>query len=167
MKLTVSFRNQLGLSQEMMAIYLAVAKSQLSMYESGKRELPTASLVKLADIALLLQRNESTAEAESELQKAQEVKLKTFLDFQINELEYKKLKEQRLLERIQKKYKQNVQLYSFAQHLQNSKTALAEVLLQQAIKGIEQNGLVNQTIQKMKLEIITSQLDSIHLLKKM
>ncbi len=166
MKLTLSFRNQLGLSQEMMAIYLAMAKSQLSMYESGKRELPSSALVKLADIALFLQQNENNGVTESELQKEQDLKLKTFLDFQIKELEYKKLKEQRLLERIQKKYKQNVALYAFAQHLQNSKTALAEVLLQQALKAIEQNGLVNQTIQKMKLEIITSQLDYLQSLKE-
>jgi transcriptional regulator with XRE-family HTH domain len=166
MKTTQLFREQLGFSQEVMAQYLFITRSQLAMYETGKRELPTTALAKLAEIALFLQRNESIGVAESELQRVQESKLKAFLELQIKELEYKKLKEQRLLERIQKKYKQNIELYSFAQHLQKNKTALVEVLLQQAIKGLTQNGLLNQTIQKIKLETITSQLDYINILKE-
>jgi transcriptional regulator with XRE-family HTH domain len=43
MKPTQFFREQLGLTQEMMAMYLAATKSQLSKYELDKRELPSAA----------------------------------------------------------------------------------------------------------------------------
>lgn len=165
MKLTSFFRDQLGLSQEMMAIHLAVTKSQLSMYESGKRELPNTALTKLAELAVFFDQNKISEEPESEVQKEQELKLKAFLAIQIKELEYKKLKEQRRLEKIQKKYKQNNMLYKWALHLRENKVTLSEVVLHQATKGMEQNGLVSQMIQKMKLETITTQLDYFQSLK--
>jgi transcriptional regulator with XRE-family HTH domain len=165
MKLTAFFREQLGLSQEMMAQYLGVAKSQLSMHESGKRELPTAALTKLAALAVFFDQNKVSEEHESEVQKEQELKLKAFLAIQIKDLEYKQIREQRLLENIQKKYKQNLKLYAFAQHSINNNMSLANALLQQAITGIKQHSLANQTQQLLKLESIKSQLDYINSLK--
>ena len=103
MKSTELYRDQLGLSQEMMAIYLKLTRSQLSMYEIGKRELPIGTQTKLVDIALFFDQNNETAEQEGKLQKEEELQLKTFLEIQIKDLEYKYLKENRALEKIQKK----------------------------------------------------------------
>ena len=90
MKPTQFFREQLGLTQEMMALYLAVTKSQLSMHELNKRELPSSAIGKLAEIAVFLDQNKTNEAVESEFQIEQELKLKAFLDSQIKELEYKK-----------------------------------------------------------------------------
>jgi len=166
MKLTQLFRNQLGLSQEMMAIYLAITKSQLSMYELGKRELPNTTLNKLAELAVFFDQQKGMEAQPPEVQNDQEQKLNEFIAFQIKDLKYKKLKEQRLLDTMQKKYKQNGVLYKWAQHLQETNTTLAAVLMQQAIKGMEQNGLVSQTKQKLKLETMATQLDYIQNLKE-
>lgn len=166
MKPTQFFRKQLGLTQEMMALYLAVTKSQLSMHELDKRELPPAAMEKLAALAVFLEQNKTNEALESELQTEQELKLKTFLDFQIKELKYKKIIEERLLEVIQKKYKQNSALYAFAQHLQKNRTTLAEVLLQQAINGLAHNDLVHQAMQRAKVEANASQLSYLQTLKK-
>ncbi len=166
MNLTQFFRDQLGLSQEMMAIYLAVTKSQLSMYEIGKRELPIGTQTKLADLAVFFEQNKISKEQESEFQKEQELKLKAFLAFQIKELEYKQMKEQRILDAIQTKYHQSLKLHAFALHLQKGKEKLAGVLLQQAISGVERNGLLLQTQQLLKLEGIKSQLNYITILKE-
>ena len=166
MKLTQLFRNQLGLSQEMMAIYLAITKSRLSMYELGKRELPNATLTKLAELAVFFDQNKGNEAQPTDLQNDQEQKLNEFIAFQIEDLKYKKLKEERLLETMQKRHKQNGVLYKWAQHLQETNTTLAAVLMQQAIKGMEQNGLVSQTKQKLKLQTIATQLDYIQNLKE-
>lgn len=166
MKLTQLLRNQLGLSQEMMAIYLAIPKSQLSMYEAGKRELPTTTLTKLAELAVFFDQNKGSEAQPTGVQNDQEQKLNKFIAVQIEDLKYKKLKELRLLDTIQKKYKQNGVLYQWAQHLQESNSTLAAVLMQQATQGMEQNGLVSQTKQKLKLETITSQLDYFQSLKE-
>lgn len=46
----MSIRNQLGITQEQMAEILGISLSLLSMYELGKRDLPTHALVKLATL---------------------------------------------------------------------------------------------------------------------
>ena len=48
MNIIKNFREQLGLSQQDLANYLSISKSQISMVESGLRELPTPALIKLA-----------------------------------------------------------------------------------------------------------------------
>lgn len=166
MKTTEIFRNQLGLSQEMMANYLRQTRSLLSMYELGKRELPTVALAKLADMTLFFEQNKITDAVETEFLNKQDLDFKAFLEFQIKELEYKKIKEERLCESIQKKFRQNLALHHFALHLQNTKEALAEVLLQQANKGMEKYGLLSQTQHFTKLEAIKSQLDYLQSFKE-
>lgn len=43
----MSIRNQLGITQEQMAEILGISLSLVSMYELGKRDLPTHALIKL------------------------------------------------------------------------------------------------------------------------
>jgi len=54
MKKLNSVRKNLGLSQFEMAHYLQINRSQLTMYEQGKRDLPTHAFVKLAEMELFL-----------------------------------------------------------------------------------------------------------------
>lgn len=166
MKSTQLFRALLGLSQEVMAQYLCVTKSQLAMYEAGKRELPTAALAKLAEITLFFDQKKATIEEESKLLNKQGFEVKVLLAHHTKELEYKQIKEQRVLDTIQKKHNQNLQLHSLALYLQKSKVVQADALLQQAITGIEKNGLARQVKQVLKLEGIKCQLDYINILKE-
>ncbi len=156
MKATQLFRKQLGLSQEVMAQYLCVTRSQLAMYEAGKRELPTAALVKLAEMAQFFEQNKATEKDENQALDKKE--LEVLLAHHAKELEYHQIKEQRLLDVIQKKHNQNLQLNSLVLHLQKNKTSQADVLLQHAIIEIKKNGLAAQTKQVLKLEGIKSQL---------
>ena len=48
MKKTPTFRELLGFSQEELALLLQVSRSQIAMYESGKRNLPIIAIEKLA-----------------------------------------------------------------------------------------------------------------------
>ena len=163
MKTTQLLRDQLGLSQEMMANYLKITLSQLAMHETGKRDLPTAALVKITEILLFFEQKQKK---EKEFLKQQQAKVRQILTQQTKELEYKQIKEQRVLDKIQKKYNQNVQLHSLVQHLQKNKTTHTDVLLQQALIGIEKYSLAHQTKQSLKLESIKSQLNYLDILKK-
>jgi transcriptional regulator with XRE-family HTH domain len=157
-KSTQYIREQLGLSQIALAQYLSISLSQLAMYEIGKRELPAGTNVKLAEILLFLNEDQKETNQENEIIKKQEAKIQDFLKQQVKELEFMKLKEQRKLEVLQKKFKQNIKLKAFATHLENKKSNLAEVVNIQATTGIEKNGLLAQTIQRLKLESINGQL---------
>jgi transcriptional regulator with XRE-family HTH domain len=156
MKLTQSYREQLGLSQETLAMVFNISKSQLAMHETGKRDLPLAALEKLAAMTSFFK--QETTSTTVELIKNQELQQQVFIEAQIKELEFQQIQAQRQLDIMLKKYNQNLALHAFALHLQAKGSSLREVLLQQVTKGIEKNGLVLQTQQTIKLEGIKAQL---------
>lgn len=166
MKTTQLFREQLGLSQEAMAQYLGITKSQISMYELGKRELPTLALVQLAAIAVFFEHNKNNFNDHKEIVENQEIETIEVLELVKKELEYQCIKEQRKLDRIQKKYNENLKLFSFVNYFKNEPSAPMEALLQQALKGIEKNGLAAQTKQILKLTGCIAQLNYINNVKE-
>ena len=159
MKTTQFIREQIGLSQEALAHYLSISISQLAMYEIGKRELPTGTMTKLADIMLFLNQNQKNFKQENELLNKQQSKVLNLIEKEIKILELKQIKEQRKLDAIEKKYQQNLKLNIFVAHLELTKSKQKDVIQLQASRGIDKNGLVEQTKQTLKLESINSQLD--------
>lgn len=92
MKTTQLLRDQLGLSQEMMAYHLEIRLSQLGMYETRKRELPTDALIKLAEIVLFFEQKQKAKKAkknENEFLKKQQVKAQEIIVQQTKDLQYK------------------------------------------------------------------------------
>ena len=166
-KTTQYIREQLGLSQIALAQYLSMTLSQLAMYETGKRELPSGTSVKLAEILLFLNQKQKVTKQENEMLKKQEAKVQDLLERHSKELELKQLIEQRKLEAIQKKYNQSLKLNAFVAHLESNKSNLVDLIKIQANDGIEKNGLVIQTKQLLKLEGINSQLSYSKSVKKM
>jgi len=55
MKTTNNLKAQLGLTQDEMALYLEVTRTQWSMYTIGKRKLPLSATEKLAELLQFLQ----------------------------------------------------------------------------------------------------------------
>ena len=166
MKTTQFIREQIGLSQEALAHYLSISISQLAMYETGKRDLPTGTMTKLADIMLFLNQNQKNFKQENELLNKQQSKVQSLIEKQLIELELKQIKEQRKLDAIEKKYQQSLKLNLFVAHLELTKSKQKDVIQLQAFSGIEKNGLVEQTKQTLKLESINSQLAYLKSLKE-
>jgi transcriptional regulator with XRE-family HTH domain len=46
----IKIRELLGMKQEEIALLLEITRSQWAMYETGKRDLPTAAKLKLAEM---------------------------------------------------------------------------------------------------------------------
>ena len=159
MKTTQLIREELGLSQLALAQYLSIPLSQLAMHETGKRDLPAKALVKIAEILIVLNQNQEESQA-------QKSKIEEFIAFQTKELEYKKLKEQRKLDAIIRKYNQNLKLSTLVNHLEKRKTEQVSIFLIQVKKENEKNSLTNQIKQVLKLEGIKGQLNYINNLSK-
>ena len=166
MKTTQFIREQLGLSQEALAMYLSIRLSQLAMYEIGKRDLPVGTMEKLADIMLFLNQNQKNFKQENELLNKQQSKVQSLIEKQLIELELKQIKEQRKLDAIEKKYQQSLKLNLFVAHLELTKSKQKDVIQLHAFSGIEKSGLVEQTKQALKLEGINSQLAYLKSLKE-
>jgi len=150
-------REKLGLSQRDLAQYLLIPSSQIAMYEAGKRDLPTASMLKLASISLFLEQNQSATEELKLLNQKQKAEALEQLTVQARELEYKQLKAQRALDTIEKKYHQNINLYYFAKFSNQNHSTQEEALLIEALNGIKKNSLEAQLKQKIKLQGILRQ----------
>jgi|GEM_PF-5783950 len=67
------------------------------MYETGKRELPTGTMIKLADMMLFLNQNQKKDEQEIEPLSDQDTKIQNLIEKQTIELELKQIREQRKL----------------------------------------------------------------------
>jgi transcriptional regulator with XRE-family HTH domain len=89
MKTTQFIREQLGLSQEALAMYLSIRLSQLAMYETGKRDLPVGTTEKLADIMLFLNQNQKNFKQENELLNKQQSKVQNLIEKQLNRVRIK------------------------------------------------------------------------------
>lgn len=158
MKITQLIRTEFGLSQQALAQYLSIPLSQIAMYETGKRDLPTAALLKLAEIDSCLNPENKIDKTENTLLIAQVSKRNVWLEKQSKELDYQLIIEQRKLETMLIKYQQSIALNTLANSLQSSKSPHAAIFHIQANTGIEKNGLVVQTKQLAKLEGIKAEL---------
>ena len=166
MKASQLIREQLGLSQEIMAYYLGITKSLLAMYERGKREIPTSAMVTLAEMELFLNQKQETSKQQNVLLNKQQSKVQSLIEKQLIELELKQIKEQRKLVAIEKKHQQSLKLNLFVANLELTKSKQKDIIQLQAFSGIEKNGLVEQTKQTLKLESINSQLAYLKTLKE-
>lgn len=159
MKAKQTLRESLGFSQKTFAQYLFIPSSQLAMYEAGKRDLPTATLLQIAEMSLFVEQEKPSDAEIDELLKEQEVAVHEVLLLQAKELQYKQLKEQRLLDAIVKKYNQNSNLYYFAKYGNKNRTEQDKVLAEDALNEIKKNGLALQFQQQLKLQSVKSQLE--------
>jgi transcriptional regulator with XRE-family HTH domain len=112
MKNNNSIREQLGITQESLAILLGVTRSQLSLYELGKRNLPVTAKVKLAEMLTHVQ-------ATTSKKKAQLPDIKTQVDKRkiIEELLFINKRKQMLLEKESNAIEKKEHSHKAALHL--------------------------------------------------
>lgn len=161
MKPTTILREKLGLSQEDMAQYLLVSRSLLAKYETGQRYLPTAAMVKLAELELFLQRPAVKTAEERPHVKLHRAKAKKILERHSKEQHYQLAVAQRKLENVQKVYAQKMLLLDAVDHLKatrkNSENDDIEILcldLMQlnALHSIDQYGLHKQAMLQLQVD---------------
>jgi transcriptional regulator with XRE-family HTH domain len=160
MKNSKSIRAQFGLSQNDLSIYLLINRSQLTMYEQGKRDLPAHALVKLAEMELFLVNykaqlpNKSIPFEAEQLLEATKIVAKYQKEFA-----YQQLVLQRELAMAQARYKNNLHLFEFLtaqeEEKKNENTMVKNWIT--AMKTISQRninayGLQHQTKIKLKIQ---------------
>jgi transcriptional regulator with XRE-family HTH domain len=162
MKKESSIREQLGLTQEDMALYLQVSRGQLALYETHKRDLPTDALLKLVEIEVFLSQTNTEIGFDRTHLKPQQEKMLLVLQRQAIVYQHKQLIVERKLESIKKNYNKGLMLLQVLQHLlqkakaEGSTTELLEEMQNEAQQTIEKNGLHVQVLHQVKWQGITS-----------
>ena len=156
----------MGLNQEHLAIYLDIERGLLSMVEIGKRELPTASLIKLNELVeSILQSNLPETQSLTLLEiENQKIDLQQFLLYHQNFIAQKILFLQKKLKGIETNYTNALQLLQMVrikqQKISNTTKNKKDVLWfaateAMALEKLSNNNLIVQ--KKIQLEIDTLQ----------
>ncbi|MBC8883727.1 helix-turn-helix domain-containing protein [Flavobacterium piscinae] len=152
MKKQLTIREQLGLKQEELAQLLQVTRSQLSLYEIGKRKLPTHATEKLANLLSLAQ-NETT---DFELEAKNEQINQSFLQRLLVKNQHQQLLVEKKLVAMQKKEYATKASNKIVNHLKEQAKTKKEIKLIESLtlkKQDEKNaeGLVQLQI---KIEVL-------------
>jgi transcriptional regulator with XRE-family HTH domain len=135
----------LGIKQEELAVFLKVNKSQLAMFETGKRDLPIAAMQQLAPMLQFVQ-EESLKSGSAEILKSQTEQKKKVLEQLLKENQYKQKLLERKLEIAENKYQANKTAMELMRFLEidaskkgNSPNGLVKVIERRATTELEQN----------------------------
>jgi len=159
MKTTVAIRKKLGLSQHQLAHYLAITRSQLVMYETGKRDLPTSALIQLAAIELFLNQSEITNMPPITLTEVQIEGIQKEMSKLQKENEFKQIQLKMQLEAIENKALQKQNLQALVNHLSATSTdeRALKVLQDVSSSGSTTMTELKQVELQMKLHLLYAQ----------
>lgn len=155
---TQYIREQLGLTQESLAMYLLIPLSQLAMHETGKRELPAKASIKIAELLTLLKQSEKNTKAKKERMKQEWLVVTKQLRTKIIDLEFQLAKEKRKLDVIEKKLEQNNKLKAITDLLSENKNQPNPLLHLCSKSKMNKFSIAVQTQQLIKIEGLQSQL---------
>jgi transcriptional regulator with XRE-family HTH domain len=118
MKNKTTIRTLLGLSQQDMAVLLGVTRGHLSMYEIGKRDLPSHAMLLLAEMLAYVQAPEA-AERRTEAAKQYSKPHQQFIERMIRENEFQQLRIARKIAAEQKKQESQLRMVHLSDFLNN------------------------------------------------
>lgn len=159
MKRTNQIRNLLGVSQEDMAMLVRVSRSQWSMFELGKRDLPLTAMQLLAELLHHVQAPELAAKSlpHDEKQQAQQQQLEHLL----KENEYQQLLTTKKINFIERKQANKVRILHVVNFLAAHSTKkgdfeanLLKAIANKATKALEVDGLAVLIKYQIKLEVL-------------
>lgn len=151
------FREALGLTQEETAMVLKIAISQLAMFETGKRDLPTAAILKLGTLYNYVQSKENEKPKDSAL-KAEAAKIAILLEEELLVNRHGQIQLERKISRLKNKYQKSVSALKLVECLETQFSkpdkGLNEIIRLKAVKAAEKNGLLVQIKWDLKLKAL-------------
>ena len=153
----------LGLSQMEAALLLGVHRSQLSMFESGKRSLPQAATLRLAEI---LKQNKPIEPYSAKRNAEITIERKRQLELRRVENEIQQFKVQRKMEPITRKYDAAIRAAALADSLQKDDSrstarAAADSINAKSGGGARQRILPELVSLQVKLELLVQEHNTI------
>lgn len=127
MKTVNALRNLLGITQQDMSLLLQVNRSQWSMFELGKRDLPLPAKTLLAELLTYIQSAPTTQKEHSDLMTNA---LQKELEQRLRENEYQQLRIAKKIAVLEKKHKIELRAWQLKEFIEiqqqknNNKTAL-------------------------------------------
>jgi transcriptional regulator with XRE-family HTH domain len=164
MKKYDNIREILGITQEDLAAILKITRTQLSMYEIGKRELPSSAMIQLAEILRYLKEDASKSAETTSLLKVQAIQKEETLEEMRKENHFKQLVLEKKLNVLEKKYKANFSAFQLTKYLEKQDTEngklesqLLKTIERKALAELNKNGLAMITKYKIEKEVLLAE----------
>ena len=164
MKKRENIRDAFGISQEDLAIVLKVSRSQLAMFETGKRQLPSTALLQLAEILRYLQEDASKSADTTSLLKAQAIQKEKALEHLVKENHYKQFALEKKLNVLEKKYNASLSAFQLMKYLEKQdvkkeefEKLMAKIIERKALADLEKNVLAMLTKYKIEKEVLQAE----------
>ena len=159
MKRESNIKDLLGFTQEQMAMILKISRSQYSMFELGKRDLPLHATQLLGEIITHLNASKPTYKTPEQLTKYQAPT--QFLERLLLENEYQQMLLTRKIAAANKKFEAKVKVMRVVEFLNNHSTHKGErsrnmldSMAREASKGFEEKKIVAMKSNEFKLEVL-------------
>jgi transcriptional regulator with XRE-family HTH domain len=164
MKKHDNIRDLLGITQEDLAALLKISRTQLSMYEIGKRELPSTAIIQLAEMLRYLQEDASKSTDTTSLLKEQAIQKEKAFEEMRKENHFKQLVLEKKLNVLEKKYKANFSAFQLTKYLEKQDTEngkleslLLKTIERKALAELNKNGLAMITKYKIEKEVLQAE----------
>ena len=152
-----NIRALLGITQEDLAMLLKVTRSQLAMYELGKRDLPAAAKVQLTAMLQHVQNSASQKTApEPHVQKHTQLSKQNITELVAINKHNQKILEKKI-QKMEQKYATNLSIVKLVRHLEHKNDEntiddnhLLKSIKAKALKEIDKHGLHVQTHHHIK-----------------
>lgn len=160
MKKDTTFKSSLLLSQEEIALLLGIKRSQYAMYEIGKRDLPTAALLKLSKLTNYADTLSQLTKREFPYHKIQQAKKQELLLKQIKNNKFEQLLVEKKIKQLQHNYQkaertiQLVTLFKEKEVLTDKDAVILENIQNKALALLDKNGIHLQMKQQIKLNAL-------------
>lgn len=159
-----TIRKQLGVTQEKLALLLKVTRSQLSMYELGKRDLPVSAKKQLTELLLYVKEQSATKKETTKLMKEEVLLKKSIVEELLHTNVLQQIKVERALERFEKKLQAgqaSLNLIDFLEKKTAKKEKQTDLLLEsmktKSFKVVDQSNLAVVTKLQIQKEVLEAE----------
>lgn len=163
-----AYRELLGVTQEDLALLLQVSRSQLSLFEIGKRDLPAAAKLKLAEMLSYSQNSFKRKETTIATTIQENEKEKIIKDFLFVNLRKQRAVKKKIAS-LEKKQQNSIAALHLAEFLNTSESKnpsyiLADGIELKAKNNLEKNNL--KEIYKLQIKLELLEIEEKHLKSK-
>lgn len=157
-------RSLLGLTQAQAAQLLGVTRAQFSMYECGKRSLPTEAMVKYSKyVVYITQMTPTPKSISNELSKKE---IQASMDLLLEKYHLKQVKLERSVKKIKKTYQKAIALEQILLLEQKNTTkqngALVDQMMKEVQEKMKKNNRLIQLEKELEIDSLKSLMEQLH-----
>lgn len=161
-----NIKSVLGLSQEEASMLLGITRMQWAQFITGRRDIPVAAKLKLAEVLSTIQKNKKSTEIANKIIETEKKKAHDWLQQEFKAIKFKELELERKIKKIVEVRTDAFKALEVVHYLgSKNDTSLARFIQIRANKNLNKNSL--QHLEELQLKKESLQMLKLQLEKKL